>query len=68
MRAQLGVKDLTDVELQRRLSDEQIQRQILRGSQDGKMPAFAGALNQAQVDAVVQYVRRLAGEKLAPPR
>jgi mono/diheme cytochrome c family protein len=61
MVAQLGVKDLTSEHVQRELGDDQIRQRILRGSDNRRMPAFQGALSDAQVDAVVAYVRSLGG-------
>lgn len=65
MVAQLGVKDLTADHAQRQMTDEQIRQQILRGSDNRRMPAFQGALSDAQVDALVAYVRSL-GKGAAP--
>lgn len=59
--ARLGVKPLTTDHVQRQLTDEDIRRQILRGSENKQMPSFAGALSDAQVDAVIRHVRTLAG-------
>ncbi len=59
--ARLGVKPLTSDNVQRHLSDDDIRRQILRGSENKQMPAFAGALSDAQVDAVIAHVRTLGG-------
>lgn len=61
--ARLGVKPLTSEHVQKSLSDDDIRRQILRGSENKQMPSFAGALSDAQVDAVIAHVRTLA-----PPR
>jgi mono/diheme cytochrome c family protein len=60
--ARLGVKPLTSDNVQRRLSDEDISRQILRGSENKQMPSFAGALSDAQVAAVIRHVRGLKPE------
>lgn len=57
--ARLGVKPLTSDNVQRRLSDEDIRRQILEGSENKQMPSFAGALSDAQVAAVIGHVRSL---------
>jgi mono/diheme cytochrome c family protein len=58
--ARLGVKPLTSPHVQRELSDEDIRRQILQGSRNKQMPAFAGALSEDQVDAIVAHVRTLS--------
>jgi mono/diheme cytochrome c family protein len=59
MVAQLGVKDLTSDHVQRELSDADLERQIRRGSANRRMPAFEGALGDAQIAALVRYVRTL---------
>ena len=59
--ARLGVKPLTSDNVQHHLSDDDIRRQILRGSENKQMPAFAGALSDAQVAAVIRHVRSLGG-------
>ena len=59
--ARLGVKPLTSDHVQRQLSDDDIRRQILRGSENKQMPSFAGALSDAQIDAVIANVRTLGG-------
>lgn len=59
MVAQLGVHDLTSPELQERMSDEAIARQVQHGSPNQKMPSFASVLSDAQVRAVVAHVRTL---------
>ncbi|HLU67640.1 MAG TPA: cytochrome c [Kofleriaceae bacterium] len=57
--ARLGVKPLTSEHVQERLSDEDIRQQILQGSRNRQMPSFAGALSDAQIEAIVQHVRTL---------
>lgn len=59
MVASLGVKNLTEPELQHKLSDEEMRKQILEGSENNKMPPFKGALTDAQVTAVIAHVRSL---------
>ena len=59
--ARLGVKPLTSDRVQRDLTDADIRRQILNGSDNKQMPSFAGALSEAQVDAIVAHVRSLGG-------
>jgi mono/diheme cytochrome c family protein len=58
--AKLGVKPLTSDNVQRHLSDDDIRRQIVRGSENKKMPSFGDALSRAQLDAIVAHVRRLS--------
>ena len=60
--AQLGVRDLTSPEFQRSLSDEDIHERIMRGSMNRRMPSFASKLSEAQVDALVGYVRSLGAK------
>jgi mono/diheme cytochrome c family protein len=57
--ARIGVKPLNSPHVQGHLSDEDIRQQILRGSRNKQMPAFAGALSDAQVRAIVAHVRTL---------
>lgn len=59
MRRSIRVKDLTDPALQTRLSDAQIRKQVANGSANRLMPAFGDSLNEAQMDAIVKYVRTL---------
>lgn len=59
--ARLGVKPLTSENVQKNLTDADIRRQILRGSENKQMPSFAGALSDSQLDAIVRHVRTLGG-------
>lgn len=52
----VGAKDLTRDEA-RRLRDDEIAHQIRVGK--GKMPAFAGALDEGQIAAVIAYLRKV---------
>lgn len=61
--ARLGVKPLTSDHVQRQLADDDIRRQILRGSENKQMPSFAGALSDAQIDVVIAHVRTLGGAR-----
>ena len=61
--ARLGVKPLTSERVQRELSDADIRRQILHGSDNKQMPSFAGALDDAQVAAIVAHVRTLGSPR-----
>lgn len=56
---QLGVRDLTGAEFKARRSKELVLQQVRRGSASGRMPAFTGALTDAQIDAVTAYVLSL---------
>jgi mono/diheme cytochrome c family protein len=62
MVAKLGVRDLTDPALHERLSDADIRAQIENGSDNDKMPGFAGTLSDAQIRALVQHVRTLRAQ------
>ncbi len=57
--ARLGVKPLVSPHVQRQLTDADIRNQILHGSSNKQMPSFAGALTDAQVEAIVRHVRTL---------
>ena len=60
LRAQLGVKDLTEPELHQRLTDDDLRGQVRNGSVDKRMPAFGPeVLSDAQVDALVHHIRSL---------
>ena len=59
MVAQIGVKDLTLDRVQRTFSDNDLRRQIVHGSENMKMPSFAGALTDDQIAAVIAHVRTL---------
>lgn len=56
MAAQLGVKDLRAPEFRTRADRALVARQVRHGSANKLMPAFAGALTDAQIDAVSAYV------------
>lgn len=58
--ARLGVKPLNSPHVQSQLTDEDIRNQILHGSRNKQMPAFAGALSDDQIRAVIAHVRTLA--------
>lgn len=57
--ARIGVKDLTSPALQARLDIEAIEKQIRNGSKNRQMPAFQGALSDAQLKALAEYVKTL---------
>src|SRR5687768_10219645 len=61
MKAQLNVRDLTAAEFRARATRELVIGQVRKGSDNGVMPSFAGALTDAQIDAVADYVLTLAG-------
>jgi len=56
MADQLGVRDLTGAEFRARRTKELVHGQVTRGSANGRMPGFQGALTDAQIDAVTAYV------------
>lgn len=53
---QLNVRDLTAPELRARATPELVEHQVRTGSTNKLMPAFAGALTDAQIKAVSEYV------------
>ena len=50
-------RNLTDAEWQQKVSDERIFNSIMNGK--GKMPAYSKKLSEADIDALVTYVRGL---------
>lgn len=58
--ARIGVKPLNSPHVQSQLTDDDIRQQILRGSRNKQMPAFAGAFSDEQVRAIIAHVRTLS--------
>jgi len=56
MVARIGVKDLTAPELRARITPELVAKQVREGSTNKLMPAFAGALDDGQIQAVASFV------------
>ena len=59
MVARLGVRDLTAAEFRARLAASgpgAVEKQVRHGSQNKLMPAFEGAISDAQIRAVAAYV------------
>jgi mono/diheme cytochrome c family protein len=56
MTARLGVRDLTAPEFRGRVSVGLVEGQVRSGSKNKLMPSFEGALSDAQIKAVAQYV------------
>jgi mono/diheme cytochrome c family protein len=56
---QLGAKNLKSDEIQK-MSDDDLAAAISKGK--GKMPAFGGKLNEAQIKSLVAEIRHLAGK------
>jgi mono/diheme cytochrome c family protein len=54
--ARLGVRDLTSPELRARITPALVEAQIRNGSQNKLMPAFQGAMTDAQIQAVAAFV------------
>ena len=52
----LNVRDLTSAELRARVTVPLVENQVRVGSPNHLMPAFAGALSEAQIRAVAAYV------------
>jgi cytochrome c6 len=59
MARQFGVRDLRAPAFQDAIRDADLRARIAQGSANRRMPAFAGALEPAQIDAVAAYVRTL---------
>jgi mono/diheme cytochrome c family protein len=75
MIARLGVRDLTAPEFRARVAASGpglVEQQVRHGSQNKLMPAFEGAISDAQIRAVAAYVAssaftgRSAGSAAAP--
>src|SRR5215204_1369629 len=57
-------RDLSDAQWQADVSDERIFNSIMNGRNvRGNMPAFANKLNEKEADSLVEFVRRLKGNK-----
>jgi mono/diheme cytochrome c family protein len=56
MVAKLAVRDLTSAELRARVTPALVEQQVRKGSKNKLMPAFEGALTDAQIAAVAAYV------------
>ena len=56
MVARMNVRDLTSAELRARITPSLVENQVRTGSKNKLMPAFAGALSDAQITAVAAYV------------
>lgn len=56
MAARLGVRDLTEPAVRARLTPAIVERQVRTGSANKLMPAFEGALTDAQIAALTAYV------------
>jgi mono/diheme cytochrome c family protein len=62
MVAQLGVRDLRNPEFRARVTPELVAIQVRNGSKNRLMPAFSGALSDAQIRAVAAYVAGTLGK------
>ena len=56
MVARMGVRDLTAPEFRARVTPALVEHQVRTGSKNKLMPAFVGALDDAQIKAVAAYV------------
>jgi mono/diheme cytochrome c family protein len=65
MMARLGVRDLTAPEFRARVTPGLVEQQVRSGSSNKLMPAFAGAISDAQIAAVAAYVA--SPRFVAPP-
>ena len=69
MVARLGVRDLTAPEFRARVAASGpglVEQQVRHGSQNKLMPAFEGAISDAQIRAVAAYVAAPAFAQPAP--
>ncbi|HVV87599.1 MAG TPA: c-type cytochrome [Kofleriaceae bacterium] len=66
MAQQLGVRDLTSPDFQARRTRELVEHQVRHGSENGRMPAFTGAITEAQIQAVADYVMTIPPAAPAP--
>ena len=65
MVARLGVRDLTASEFRARVTPALVEQQVRAGSKSKLMPAFEGAISDAQIAAVSAYVA--SPQFVAPP-
>ncbi len=65
--ARTGVKDLTQPELQARLTDDEIRKQIVKGSDNRQMPSFAGVFTDQQIEQILAHVRSLRDDSKVLP-
>lgn len=65
MVARLGVRDLTAPEFRARVTPGLVEQQVRHGSRNKLMPAFEGAISDAQIRAVAAWV---ASPRFAAPR
>lgn len=56
MVSRLDVRDLTAPEFRKRVTPALVENQVRTGSKNKLMPAFEGALSDAQIKAVAAYV------------
>jgi len=68
MIARIGVRDLTEREFRARVTPALVEHQVRVGSKSKLMPAFEGALSDAQITAVAALVASPAFGGSAPPR
>lgn len=65
MVARLGVRDLTAADVRARVTPGFVEEQVRSGSKSKLMPAFEGAISDAQIKAVAAYV---ASPQFVAPR
>jgi mono/diheme cytochrome c family protein len=56
MVVRIGVRDLTEPEFRARVTRDLVEHQVRTGSKSKLMPAFEGALSDAQIKAVAAFV------------
>lgn len=59
----LKTPDFTDHKVQAALTDKEILDTIKNGKKDTAMPPFAGKLSDAQINALLNYIRSLDSSK-----
>ena len=65
MVVRLGVRDLTSSEFRARVTPGLVEQQVRKGAKNKLMPAFEGALDDAQIKAVAAFVA--SPQFLGPP-
>jgi mono/diheme cytochrome c family protein len=68
MAAQLGVRDLRSPEFHARATIALVEHQVRNGSPNKLMPAFLGALSDAQIRAVAAHVTAMTPVTSAPKK
>jgi mono/diheme cytochrome c family protein len=67
MSARLGVRDLTAPEFRARVTPALVEQQVRHGSPNKLMPAFEGAISDAQIRSVAAHVAARRFGQPGPP-